>query len=68
MGDADFMAEAFLKNGLEVAFHGVNVKPWQSYNDGENGFFFGNLSSWKSTNGNGKYKSICNSNVKKTSR
>lgn len=27
MGDADFMAEAFLKNGLEVAFHGVNVKP-----------------------------------------
>jgi len=27
MGDADFVAEAFLKNGLEVQFHGVNVKP-----------------------------------------
>lgn len=27
MGDADFVADAFLKNGLEVAFHGVNVKP-----------------------------------------
>jgi molybdopterin molybdotransferase len=27
MGDADFMAEAFLNNGLEIAFHGVNIKP-----------------------------------------
>lgn len=27
MGDADFMAEAFQKNGLEIAFHGVNIKP-----------------------------------------
>lgn len=27
MGDADFVAEAFTKNGLEVLFHGVNVKP-----------------------------------------
>ena len=27
MGDADFVAEAFIKNGLEVFFHGVNVKP-----------------------------------------
>ncbi len=26
-GDADFMHEAFLQNGLEVAFHGVNIKP-----------------------------------------
>ncbi len=27
MGDADFVAEAFIENGLEVEFHGVNVKP-----------------------------------------
>ena len=27
MGDADFVGEAFLQNGLEVAFHGVNIKP-----------------------------------------
>jgi molybdopterin molybdotransferase len=27
MGEADFVGEAFLKNGLEVIFHGVNVKP-----------------------------------------
>ena len=27
MGDADFVAEAFSRNGLEVQFHGVNVKP-----------------------------------------
>ncbi len=27
MGDADFMAEAFEKNGLDIAFHGVNIKP-----------------------------------------
>ncbi|MCG3657203.1 molybdopterin molybdotransferase MoeA [Aliarcobacter butzleri] len=27
MGDADFMAQAFLSNGLEVAYHGVNIKP-----------------------------------------
>lgn len=27
MGDADFMAEAFEKNGLNIAFHGVNIKP-----------------------------------------
>ncbi|PID48087.1 MAG: molybdopterin molybdenumtransferase MoeA [Proteobacteria bacterium] len=26
-GDADFMYEAFLKNGLQTAFHGVNIKP-----------------------------------------
>lgn len=27
MGDADFVGQAFLENGLETAFHGVNVKP-----------------------------------------
>jgi len=27
MGDADFVAEAFIKNDLEVLFHGINVKP-----------------------------------------
>ncbi len=27
MGDADFLEEAFVTNGLEVLFHGVNVKP-----------------------------------------
>lgn len=27
MGDADFVAQAFLENGLQTAFHGVNVKP-----------------------------------------
>lgn len=27
MGDADFVAEAFLQNGLDVIFHGVKVKP-----------------------------------------
>ncbi|MDA3907669.1 MAG: molybdopterin molybdotransferase MoeA [Sulfurimonas sp.] len=27
MGDADFMAEAFQSNGLDIAFHGVNIKP-----------------------------------------
>ncbi len=27
MGEADFVGEAFLKNGLEIAFHGVNIKP-----------------------------------------
>lgn len=27
MGDADFMEQAFQKNGLEIAFHGVNIKP-----------------------------------------
>lgn len=27
MGDADFVGEAFVQNGLETAFHGVNVKP-----------------------------------------
>ncbi|WP_321778577.1 molybdopterin molybdotransferase MoeA [Sulfurimonas sp.] len=27
MGDADFMAEAFEANGLDIAFHGVNIKP-----------------------------------------
>ena len=27
MGDADFVGEAFLQNGLEVTFHGVNIKP-----------------------------------------
>jgi len=27
MGDADFVGEAFLQNGLETAFHGVNIKP-----------------------------------------
>jgi molybdopterin molybdotransferase len=27
MGDADFVGEAFLENGLEIAFHGVNIKP-----------------------------------------
>ncbi|WP_457605288.1 molybdopterin molybdotransferase MoeA [Nitratifractor sp.] len=27
MGEADFLEEAFLSNGLEPLFHGVNVKP-----------------------------------------
>ncbi|PHR73144.1 MAG: molybdopterin molybdenumtransferase MoeA [Arcobacter sp.] len=27
MGDADFVGQAFLNNGLEIFFHGVNVKP-----------------------------------------
>lgn len=27
MGDADFVGQAFIDNGLETAFHGVNVKP-----------------------------------------
>jgi len=27
MGDADFLEEAFVANGLETIFHGVNVKP-----------------------------------------
>ena len=27
MGEADFLEEAFLKNGLKEFFHGVNVKP-----------------------------------------
>jgi len=27
MGDADFVGQAFLENGLDIAFHGVNVKP-----------------------------------------
>jgi molybdopterin molybdotransferase len=27
MGEADFVAEAYAKNGLKVAFHGVKVKP-----------------------------------------
>ncbi len=27
MGEADFMYEAFLQNGLEAIFHGVNIKP-----------------------------------------
>ncbi|NQY94041.1 MAG: molybdopterin molybdotransferase MoeA [Campylobacteraceae bacterium] len=27
LGDADFIAQAYEKNGLEVAFHGIKVKP-----------------------------------------
>ncbi|RBQ29288.1 molybdopterin molybdotransferase MoeA [Aliarcobacter vitoriensis] len=27
MGDADFVAQAFLKCGLKIAYHGVNLKP-----------------------------------------
>lgn len=27
MGDADFVGEAFIQNGLQTAFHGVNIKP-----------------------------------------
>ena len=27
MGDADFLEEAFLSNGLDVLFHGIDVKP-----------------------------------------
>ncbi len=27
MGDADFIQEAFVKNGLEILFHGVEIKP-----------------------------------------
>ncbi|OCL82101.1 molybdopterin molybdotransferase MoeA [Arcobacter porcinus] len=27
MGEADFLAKAFLENGLEIIYHGVNIKP-----------------------------------------
>jgi len=27
MGDADFLEEAFVSNGLEILFHGIDVKP-----------------------------------------
>ena len=27
MGDADFLEEAFIANGMEALFHGINVKP-----------------------------------------
>jgi molybdopterin molybdotransferase len=27
MGEADFLAEAFFKSGLDIAYHGVNLKP-----------------------------------------
>ena len=27
MGDADFLANAFIKCGLDIAYHGVNLKP-----------------------------------------
>lgn len=27
MGEADFLAEAFKENGLQIAYHGVNLKP-----------------------------------------
>ncbi|WP_026803801.1 molybdopterin molybdotransferase MoeA [Aliarcobacter lanthieri] len=27
MGDADFIAQAFLKCGLDIAYHGINLKP-----------------------------------------
>ena len=27
MGDADFVGKAFLENGLNIIFHGVNIKP-----------------------------------------
>jgi molybdopterin molybdotransferase len=27
MGDADYIKEAFVKNGIEIFFHGINVKP-----------------------------------------
>lgn len=27
MGDADFVGQAFIENGLETIFHGVNIKP-----------------------------------------
>lgn len=27
MGDADFIGQAFLNNGLDIGFHGVNIKP-----------------------------------------
>ncbi|OCL99461.1 Molybdopterin molybdenumtransferase [Aliarcobacter thereius] len=27
MGEADFLAKAFLENGLEIIYHGVNLKP-----------------------------------------
>lgn len=30
MGEADFIGEAFVKNGLEIFFHGVNAKPGKS--------------------------------------
>ena len=30
MGDADFLEEAFLRNGLDILFHGIDVKPGRS--------------------------------------
>ncbi len=35
MGDADFVGEAFIKNGLKTAFHGVNIKPGRPIMMGE---------------------------------
>ncbi len=35
MGDADFVGQAFIENGLKTAFHGVNVKPGRPIMMGE---------------------------------
>ncbi len=40
LGDADFVAEAFVKNGLEVLFHGVKVKPGRPTMMGQMGSTF----------------------------
>ncbi len=37
MGDADFLYEALLHNGLEVWFHGVNLKPGKGVTFGQMG-------------------------------
>ena len=37
MGDADFLYEAFLSNGLDVWFHGVNLKPGKGVTFGQMG-------------------------------
>ena len=37
MGEADFLEEAFVANGLEVLFHGGQCQAGSPYHDGQNG-------------------------------
>lgn len=37
MGDADFLANAFIECGLEIAYHGVNIKPGKAMMTGNMG-------------------------------
>ena len=37
MGDADFLANAFIECGLEIAYHGVNIKPGKAMMTGNIG-------------------------------